>query len=90
MTSIHLLCIMGCFLAAAHAVLSLPVIVKIANSQVPAITMRNMHLWSGLLMYACWSTYGYLDNNYLLAFALVLGIIKYAAVLLQLALRYAR
>lgn len=90
MTSIHFLCIMGCILAAAHAVLSLPVIVKIANSQVPAMSVRNMHLWSGLLMYACWSTYGYIENNYLLAFALVLGILKYVVVLIQLSIGFTR
>jgi len=89
MSLFQLVGVVGCLLAAVHAAFSFPVIVKIANNQLPALPGRNMHLWSGLMMYSCWGLYGFMSGNYLLAFALLLGILKYGVVLIQSTLNIA-
>jgi hypothetical protein len=82
----QIICVAGCLLSAIHAVFSLPVIVKVANMQLPSASARNLQMWTGLLMNGCWVAYGVFADNYLLAFAFLLGLLKYAVVLIQLAL----
>ncbi len=87
MTTFDVIGIAGCILAAVHASLSFPVIVKTANGRAGLEKLSNINLLSGLLMYTCWLIYAYASANYLLAFAQVLGVLKYGVVLIQLGLK---
>lgn len=84
MTTTVITGILGCMLAALHAALSLPILVRVANRIPGAPAVRLIHLWSGLAMYTCWEVYALISGNVLLGFMMALGMLKYGVVLIQL------
>lgn len=80
--------IIGCILAAIHVVISLPFVVAAANRQFNPVHFRKIYLVSGLLMYSAWASFGYMNEAYLLMFAMGLGLLKYSVVLIQLWVSY--
>jgi hypothetical protein len=72
--------LIGSLLAAIHLVVSLPAVIW--ASSVSAISNpHKAHIWSGLAVYLCWGIYGVTSSNYLLAFAMLLGVLKYTVVI---------
>ena len=82
--NIEIIGTIGCILTATSTAMSFPVIVRIANSKMYSMQFRLMLLAVGLLTYCCLGVYAFMRNCYPLAFAEALGVLKYAAVLIQI------
>ncbi len=78
-------------LAAAYTAVSFPGTVRMTHSQKCPRAMILAHLWLALLMYGCLALFAYLCKaSCLLVFVPLLGVLKYASVLIQCGLHSIR
>ncbi len=75
---------LGCVLAAVHIVACFPVNASIASGLLSPLRWRWFYFLSGIAAFCCWLAYAAVARNYLLGFAQILGVLKYAFGLIQM------
>ncbi|XZF12388.1 hypothetical protein ACTHGU_11395 [Chitinophagaceae bacterium MMS25-I14] len=81
------LLVTGVVLSAIHLLFGFPYMIGVTLNTSVSRRLQWANAISGCLMYGCWGYYGIRYVNWLVGFALGLGLLKYLIVLLRLCFR---